>query len=96
PVTSGNAVTWNGPIPVGGTVTITITATIMAQGTFCNVPTIRFDRDGDGINESVGAVANPCCFRVPEPVPALSGSALMVLALLLTLVALRRLRRRSL
>ena len=63
------------------------------------MPTIQFDRDGDGINELVGAVANPCCFRVPEQVPALSGSALAalaVLALLLTLAALRLLRRRSL
>jgi uncharacterized repeat protein (TIGR01451 family) len=97
-VTLGNPVTWNGPIPVGGMVTITITAMIgpMTKGmTFCNAPSVAFDRDGDGIDESA-AFAVPCCFLVPQVIPALSGSALMVLALLLTLVALRRLRRRSL
>jgi uncharacterized repeat protein (TIGR01451 family) len=97
-VTLGNPVTWHGPIPVSGTVTITITAMIgpMAKGTFCNAPTILFDRDGDGTDESVGAVTNPCCFTVPERIPTLSGSALAVLALLLALTALRRLRHRPL
>jgi uncharacterized repeat protein (TIGR01451 family) len=98
-VTLGNPVTWNGAIPVGGMVTITITAMIGA-GTkgmsICNVPTIAFDRDGDGTNESVGAVAIPCCFLVPAQIPALSGPALMVFALLLSVAALRRLRRRTL
>jgi uncharacterized repeat protein (TIGR01451 family) len=92
----GNPVTWNGPIPVGGMVTITITAMIgpMTKGmTFCNAPTVAFDRDGDAINESV-AFAIPCCFLVPQVIPTLSDSALGVLALLLTLTALRRLRRR--
>jgi len=95
-VTLGNPVTWNGAIPVGGMVTITITATIGAgtQGmTFCNAPTIAFDRDGDGTNESSGAAAVPCCFLIPAQIPALSGPALGILALLLGIAALRRLRR---
>ncbi len=95
----GNPVTWSGPLPVGGMVTITITTMIGAgtKGmTFCNAPTIVFARDGDGTNESSGAVAVPCCFTVPATIPALSEPALATLALLLALLALRRLRRRSL
>jgi uncharacterized repeat protein (TIGR01451 family) len=103
--TLGNPVTWNGAIPVGGMVTITIAATIAPTAlgqTFCNGPTIAFDRDGDGANESSGGVAFPCCFTVQPPnVPALSATALGLLALLLALVAVRsigqrrRLRRRA-
>ena len=98
-VTMTNPVTWNGPLPVGGMVTITITAMIGAgtRGmTFCNAPTIAFDRDGDGTNESSGAIAVPCCFTVPAIIPALSEPALATLVLLLALLALRRLRRRAL
>ncbi|HEY4594360.1 MAG TPA: hypothetical protein VIJ61_18210, partial [Thermoanaerobaculia bacterium] len=97
-VTLGNPVTWNGAIPVGGMVTITITAMVGAgtKGmTFCNAPTIAFDQDGDGTNES-NAVAVPCCFTVPATIPTLSEPWLATLALLLALLALRRLRRRAL
>jgi uncharacterized repeat protein (TIGR01451 family) len=97
-VTLGNPVTWNGAIPVGGMVTITITAMVGAgtKGmTFCNAPTVAFDQDGNGTNES-NAVAVPCCFTVPATIPALSEPWLATLALLLALLALRRLRRRAL
>src|SRR5436305_1631998 len=93
-----NPVTWNGAIPVGGMVTITITAMVGAgtKGmTFCNAPTIAFDQDGDGTNES-NAVAVPCCFTVPAMIPTLTEPWLATLALLLALLALRRLRRRAL
>ncbi len=95
--TVGNLVTWSSTIPVGGTVTITITAMIApktAGMTFCNAPTVTFDQDGDGTNES-NAVAVPCCFRVLTilDIPALGEPWLATLALLLALLALRRLTR---
>jgi len=74
--------------------------------TICNQATIAFDRDGDGINESTGVSddaeipgpGNPCCFRVltAHEIPALTEPWLATLALLLALLALRRLRRRAL
>ena len=106
--TSGNTAQWNGAIPAGGTVTITITANINAGTTgmiFCNQATIHYDADGDGINESIGfsddpdepGPADPCCFQViPPNIPALSGDALAALALLLAGLAVLRLRRRPL
>src|SRR5947209_374652 len=107
--TVGNTAKWNGSIPVGGSVIITITATINAGTvglTLCNQATIAFDADGDGINESTGfsddpgepGTAAPCCFTVlPHfAVPTLSDAGLAALALLLAGVALLRLRRRDL
>jgi len=106
--TSGNMATWNGAIPVGGTVTITMTGMIdpMTVGMiFCNQATIAYDADGDGINESIGfsddpdepGPADPCCFQViPHDIPALSGDGLAALALLLAGLAVLRLRRRPL
>jgi uncharacterized repeat protein (TIGR01451 family) len=95
----GNPVTWNGAIPVGGMVTITIKVMIAPNTlgqTFCNGATIAFDRDGNGSNESSGGVALPCCFQVQPPnVPALSAPALGLLALLLALVAVRSMARRG-
>jgi uncharacterized repeat protein (TIGR01451 family) len=108
--TSGNTATWNGAIPVGGTVTITINANINA-GTagmiLCNQATIAYDADGNGTNESIGfsddpdepGLADPCCFRVlstPPGIPTLSGDSLAALALLLVGLAIVRLRRRLL
>ena len=99
-VTLGNPVTWNGAIPVGGTVLITIKAQIgpgTTGMTICNGAKVAFDRDGDGTNESGGTAAVPCCLWVPplSQIPTLSGSALAALALLLALLALRRLSRPS-
>lgn len=92
----GNPVTWNGSIPVGGMVTITISATIGAgtAGTaICNQASIAFDADGDGTNESSGS-SDACCFPVllASAIPALSASGLVALALLLAVLALARLR----
>lgn len=51
-----NTVTWNGGVPAGGTVTVTITATI-EPGTenqvVTNQGTINYDADVNGTNESV-------------------------------------------
>ncbi|HEY4564678.1 MAG TPA: IPTL-CTERM sorting domain-containing protein, partial [Thermoanaerobaculia bacterium] len=107
--TSGNTATWNGAIPAGGSVTISITANIdpgTAGMTLCNQATIAYDADGDGTNESIGfsddpdepGPADPCCFRVlfMKEIPALSGDGLAALALLLAGLAVLRLRRRPL
>ncbi|HEY2294415.1 MAG TPA: hypothetical protein VGM86_27255, partial [Thermoanaerobaculia bacterium] len=105
--TSGNTAKWNGAIPAGGTVTITITANINAGTagmTLCNQATIAYDADGDGTNESIGysddpdepGPADPCCFQVITRIPALSWNGLAALALLLAGLAVLRLRRRPL
>lgn len=99
-ITPGNPVLWNGAIPAGDTVTITITATIdagTAGSTICNPATIAFDADGNGTNESSASSDAPCCFRVltPEEIPALDRPGLILLALLVALAALRTVRKRG-
>ncbi|HEY0553232.1 MAG TPA: IPTL-CTERM sorting domain-containing protein, partial [Thermoanaerobaculia bacterium] len=105
-----NTVTWNGAIPAGGTVTITITATILpaaAGSTVSNQATISYDSDGNGTNDAtaqtddpgVAGAANPTAIQVgggvPIPqVPTLSPLGLLVLALALAGLALALLRRR--
>ncbi len=71
-----NTVTWNGVLaPLGGTATITITATINAgtQGqTVTSQGTVSYDANGDGTNEAtlltddpgVAGAANPTAFVV--------------------------------
>jgi uncharacterized repeat protein (TIGR01451 family) len=57
-----NLVTWNGSIPNGGSVTITITATIdagTAGQTIANQGTINYDVEEDGDNESVAFTDDP-------------------------------------
>jgi uncharacterized repeat protein (TIGR01451 family) len=103
----GNTAKWNGAIPVGGSVTITITAMVTGTlgMTICNQATIFYDADGDGVNESTRVsddpgepgLADPCCFEISPPfVPTLSGTGLAALMILLACVAMLRLRRRSL
>jgi uncharacterized protein len=77
-----DTVTWNGSLaPNGGTVTITIVATITAaSGTISNQGSVIYDADGDGLNDSNGGTDNP---NTPAPgdattfnvVPANSFSA---------------------
>ncbi len=107
--TGTNTVTWNGSIPAGGSVTITITATILpsAAGTVVtNQGTINFDGDGDNVNESVattddpGATGsnNPTSFVVGSDitqVPTLSTFGLIMLFVTLAGAALLFLRRRQ-
>jgi uncharacterized repeat protein (TIGR01451 family) len=75
-----NIVTWNGSIPNGGSVTITITATITApSGTISNQGNAIIDTDNNGGNESAvftddpstAAPSDPTSFTVvPAPSPA--------------------------
>ncbi len=68
---SGNTATWDGTLaPLGGTVTITITATINAgtQGTtISNQGGTSFDADGNGINESSGVTDDPGVAGTTDP-----------------------------
>ncbi len=103
-----NTVTWNGAIPASGSVTITITATILPSAvgtTVSNQGTISFDSDGNGTNDAtaqtddpgVAGAANPTTFAVagpPAQVPTLSTLGLLSLGLLLTGIAVGVLRRR--
>ena len=103
-----NTVTWNGSIPgTGGTVTITITATIV-NGTpggtvVLNQGTVSFDADNNGTNEGsiltdfpgAQGAQDPTPFTVVDAVPAMPVVATLVLAfagLLLGSFAVRRRR----
>jgi uncharacterized repeat protein (TIGR01451 family) len=103
-----NTVDWNGSIPSGGTVTITITATVHATNgqTVSNQGTIHFDADGNGTNESTGTTDDPAVAGAANPtvitvggsvvaVPTLSELGLAALFLLLAGAAMLRLRRRT-
>jgi uncharacterized repeat protein (TIGR01451 family) len=60
--TAGNTVHWNGSIAAGGTVTITIKATIGAATVgvvIDNQGTVQYDADGNGTNESQGLTDDP-------------------------------------
>ena len=101
--TAANTVTWNGSIPVCGTVTINVQAKV-DPGTIgmilCNQGNVAFDANGDGVNESNKSAlccltVNPDCITTPC-IPTLGPEGLAALVLLLACVALLRLRRRSL
>jgi uncharacterized repeat protein (TIGR01451 family) len=106
--TGTNTVTWNGAIPAGGSVTITITATILASAggqTVSNQGTISYDSDGNGTNDAtaltddpgVGGTADPTNFTVAATsaqIPTLSTLGLLLLALGLGGAAFVRMRRR--
>lgn len=103
-----NTVTWNGPILAGGTVTITITATIqsaVASGTtVSNQGTVFYDANGNGTNDSSAGTDDPALAGVADPtqfvvaaqsvleIPALDGPGLALLALSLAIAAAWRLR----
>jgi uncharacterized repeat protein (TIGR01451 family) len=77
---SGNTVNWDGVVPAGGSVTITITATInagTALQTVSNQATVNTDTDGDFVNSNestrlsddpaVGGAADTTSFVVSSP-----------------------------
>ncbi len=100
---------WNGAIPVGGQVVITVVAAI-PPGTgglvFCAQGQLAFDADGNGTNESGGVTddpdlpgnTDPCCFKVLlnvlPSIPTLAPTGMIFLILLLMIGALVRLHRR--
>ncbi|HEX4499218.1 MAG TPA: IPTL-CTERM sorting domain-containing protein [Thermoanaerobaculia bacterium] len=104
-----NPVTWNGPIPAGGSVTITIPATIptgTAGQTVSNQGTVNYDIDNDGTNGATtltdapgGAANDPTTFVVGGvpigAIPTLSDFGLALLALMVAGAAVLALRRRQ-
>lgn len=57
-----NTVTWDGVVPAGGSVTVTIQATIQpgtAGTTITNQASIAFDADGNGVNEAAATTDDP-------------------------------------
>lgn len=102
----GNLVTWNGSIPAGGSVTITITATVNAVAfgtTISNQGTINYDATGGGTNgasrltddPAAAGASNPTAFLVLDPsaIPGLQLPGLVALVLLTGLAAAFALRR---
>lgn len=104
--TAGNTVSWNGSIPGGGSVTITITATILPAAVgqvVTNQGQISFDADGNGTNESSAMTddpglpggADPTTFvAVEASIPMLPLAGLGTLAAALAGIGVRTLRRR--
>jgi len=106
-----STVTWNGPIPGGGSVTITINATIdpgVANGTsVSNQGSVAYDADGNGTNEASGVTDDPAAGGAGNPttfvvggqsaaeVPTLNEAGLALLVLLLALGGAGLLRRRT-
>jgi uncharacterized repeat protein (TIGR01451 family) len=107
---AGNVASWNGSLPAGGSVTITIVATIgaAATGTISNQGTISFDSDGNGSNDAsvptddpgVAGAADPTAFTVaaalapPVPAPALTVWGRLLILLALGMAGMLILRRR--
>ena len=74
----GNNVTWNGGIPAGGSVTITITATINSgtQGTtISNQASFSYDSDLDGTNDASGTSDDPSVGGANDPTVFAVGAA---------------------
>ncbi|MES1243222.1 MAG: S8 family serine peptidase, partial [Acidobacteriota bacterium] len=103
-----NTVTWNGPIPAGGSVTITIHAAInagTAGSTISNQGTIHFDGDGNGTNESTAVTDDPGQVGATDPttfvvlsaidIPTLDQVGLTLMLLLMAASAFYFLRRRT-
>lgn len=66
-----NTVTWNGSIPAGGSVTVTIVATISSSvtvgQTVSNQATAAYDADGNGTNEASAPTDNPATGAAGDP-----------------------------
>ena len=104
-----NTVTWNGEIPPGGSVTISIEAAI-PEGTpldtaIANQGTILYDADGLSSNEATRPTDDPGTAEPEDPtvflvlpasvleIPTLGETALLLLALLLAAAGVVALRR---
>ncbi len=77
--TAGNTATWDGSLaPLGGSVTITITATVNAgaQGTtISNQGTVSYDSNGDGTNDSTVSTDDPSTGAANDPTSFTVGAA---------------------
>ena len=105
-----NTVTWNGSIaPLGGSVTITINATVNAGAggqAISNQGQVAFDADGNGTNETNAVTDDPSTAAPGDPTVVIAGAPLLAdiptlselgfaaLALLLAGAALAQMRRR--
>ncbi|HXU34353.1 MAG TPA: DUF11 domain-containing protein [Thermoanaerobaculia bacterium] len=69
--TATNFLNWDGSIPAGGTVTITLLvrlSTLLAPGaTVSNQATAHYDADGDGTNESSASSDDPATAGTSDP-----------------------------
>ncbi len=66
-----NTVTWNGSVPAGGSVTVTILAqvsgTLAVGDTITNQATVSYDADGNGTNETSVSSDDPGTGTVGDP-----------------------------
>ncbi len=107
-----NTVTWNGALAAsGGTVTITITATILpaaAGMTVMNQGTISYDSDGNATNDATAQTDDPAAAgtanptpivvgggSVPPAIPTLSTFGLLLLMVVLAGLGVAMMRRRQ-
>jgi uncharacterized repeat protein (TIGR01451 family) len=97
-----NSVAFNGAIPAGGTVTITINATISpaapAGVPIANQATASYDADGNGTNEASvqsndATTGGPTVFR-PDilAIPTLPAAALLAMMIAMVAIAVLKLR----
>jgi uncharacterized repeat protein (TIGR01451 family) len=87
----GNTVTWNGSIPAGGTVTLEITGTVTPA--VDNQGFVNVDSDGDGTYDAQRPTDDPTTPEADDatvfellfsaPVPAVTGTGLFILVLVL-------------
>jgi uncharacterized repeat protein (TIGR01451 family) len=69
-MTATRTVTWDGPLAVGGSLTLNITATIQpgTRGTnLSNQATLAWDADADGINDAAGVSDDPAAAGSTNP-----------------------------
>jgi len=88
-----NTVHWNGSIPGGGSVTVTIVATIKSgtAGTpIANQATVHFDADANGTNESTSSSTATITPQPASAIPAFSELALVALVGTLLMLALMK------
>ena len=99
-----NTVTWNGSVPAGGSVTITIAATIdgdvVPGTTIGNQATYSVDSDANGTNDAAGSTDDPntnapgdaTAFALFAAIPTVTTMGLMLLGAGLALVAFRAMK----
>jgi len=76
-------VSWNGAIPMSGSVTITITATIApaASGTISNQGTVSYDSNADGLNDATRPTDDPAVGGANDPTSFVVGGSIADLSI---------------